>query len=153
MDIVNELAGNRAPHLLNEDDPSIPVYAAKRRKKSYVKFYKGIEKECIAYRNYDVPAVAAKYLWFWPQIKLKSDTIRRRSFSPEDLLLIEADFRLMIVSSNILGEDGKLVLDGNSVYPAQSTRGSPSTCVSTHITFSSKYRSAYDDTYSYQNQR
>ena len=123
MDIVNELAGNRAPHLLNEDDPSIPVYAAKRRKKSYIKFYKGIENECIAYRNYDVPAVAAKYLWFWPQIKLKSDTIRRRSFSPQDLLLIEeADFRLMIVSSNILGAGGKLVLDGNSVCPAQSTR-------------------------------
>eukprot|EP00585_Thalassiosira_rotula_P024904 CAMPEP_0196247260 /NCGR_PEP_ID=MMETSP0913-20130531/37723_1 /TAXON_ID=49265 /ORGANISM="Thalassiosira rotula, Strain GSO102" /LENGTH=219 /DNA_ID=CAMNT_0041532159 /DNA_START=276 /DNA_END=932 /DNA_ORIENTATION=- len=83
MDIVNQLVGNRVPDALNNDDPSIPVFAAKRRQKSHLKFYQGRDLECIPYRNYDVPAVAVKYLWMWPNIKLKSTTIRRRSFSPE----------------------------------------------------------------------
>ena len=57
-------------------------------------------------------------------MKMKSQRIRRRSFFPEDLLVIEADFRLMIVSSNILGKGGKLILQDNAIRPARNTRES-----------------------------
>jgi len=124
MDIVNELIGNRVPSSLNKDDPTITLYAARHRKKFYLNFYKGQEQDSVTYRNYDVPAVAAKHLWLWPEMKMKSHRIRHRSFSPEDLLVIEADFRLMIVSSNILGRGGKLILQDNALRPACNTRES-----------------------------
>ena len=44
MDIVNELIGNRVPSSLNDDDPTITVYAARHRKKFYLNFYKGKNK-------------------------------------------------------------------------------------------------------------
>ena len=47
-----------------------------------------------------------------------------RSFRTDDLLMIETDFRLMIIISNILCKGGKLVLHDKSICPARDSRGS-----------------------------
>ena len=53
------------------------------------------------------------------------DSIRRRSFSPDNLDMIENDFRLILSCSNFIG---KIDAVENTVVPTSSTR---STC--THI--------------------
>ena len=123
-DIVNELVGKRAPATVNDNNSSIPVFVAKRWHKYYVPFYKGQMRDCVPYNNFDVPAVAFKYLWLWPEIEMTSDKVRRRSFPVEDLQTIENDFCLMIVSTNILGKGGKVVLHNNFLCPARNTRES-----------------------------
>jgi len=125
IDLVNEIVGNRIPSDCNEDDPTIPVFVAQRRRKQYLHFYKDTEEECISYRNYDVPTIATKHLSeYWPGISKSSDTVRRRSFAPKDLILIENDFCLIIATTNTLGNSGKLVIRDNTIYPARSTRES-----------------------------
>lgn len=124
IDLANEIVGNRISDC-NEVDSTIPVFVAQRRRKQYVPFYKGAEGECTPYLTYDVPAIAAKHLSeYWPGISKsgRPDTARRRSFAPEDLALIENEFRLVIATTNTLGSSGKLVLLNNTVYPARSTR-------------------------------
>ena len=124
IDIVNELVGKRTPTTINDNDPSIPVFVAKRQHKYYGPFYKGKMRDCVPYNNFDVPAVAFKYLWLWPEIEMTSDKVRRRMFPVEDLQTIENDFRQMIVSTNILGKGGKVVLHNNFLCPARNTRES-----------------------------
>jgi hypothetical protein len=64
-----------------------------------------------------------------------NNKIRRRSFCIDDLLAIENDFRLIIVTSNSLGKGGKLVLQDNILCPARSTReGCTLVAITTHPT-------------------
>ena len=53
IDLLDEIIGKRLPSNYNDDDPSIPVFAAKRRKKQYIYFYKGNEEECTTTINCD----------------------------------------------------------------------------------------------------
>ena len=88
IDILNELFGKRVSLELTDHDPTIlvPIYAAKRRKRLHKLFYKKQLSECQPFLNYDVPAMASKYIdVLWPTMEMNSTIIRRRSFDPTDL--------------------------------------------------------------------
>ena len=88
LDILNEIIGKRVSLELTDHDPTrlVPIYAAKRRKRLHKLFYKKQLSECQPYLNYDVPAIAFKYMdVLWPNIEMNSTNIRRRSFNPSDL--------------------------------------------------------------------
>lgn len=105
-----------------DDDPSaVSILIAKRRKASFAKFYRGEEANSRCYKNWDVPNIAHRYLDLWDDIQLSNidgDRIRRRSFSPDDLDIIENDFRLILSCSNVIG---KIDVVGNAVVPTSST--------------------------------
>ena len=125
IDILNELFGKRVSLELTDHDPTIlvPIYAAKRRKRLHKLFYKKQLSECQPYLNYDVPAIAFKHMdVLWPNIEMNSTNIRRRSFNPSDLQLIEYGMRMIMVCSNAFGKGSKLVTDGMDLAPAGNTR-------------------------------
>lgn len=120
--IVNELTGHRTSSTLAEGDLTIPRFAAKRRHKSYISFYKGDESQCTPYLNFDIPVIAAKFIHIWPEFSMNSDQIRRRSFCPDQLAAIEESFRLILAVSNVLGKGGNVFICNNKLCTRRSTR-------------------------------
>ena len=69
----------------------------------------------MAYLSMDVPVIAHRYLSLWVGIKMTLSNLGRtcqRSFRVEDLEVIEGDFRLILMCSNIIG---KIQIVDNSV--------------------------------------
>ena len=93
----------------------IPCATARRRTILYPKFYHGIKRNSAAYLSMDVPVIAHRYLSLWAGMKMTSSNLGRtcrRSFHPEDLEVIEGDFRLILMCSNIIR---KIQIVNNSV--------------------------------------
>ena len=96
-------------------------FISARRNKSYAKFYRGDITQSACYQNWDVPMIAKDLLDMWMGVDLietHRGMICRRSFSTENLELIENDFRLILMCSNIIG---KLEIVDNSVHASRST--------------------------------
>ena len=111
LNIANELTGQCDTGTITADDPAIlQMYQIKRRQKMYKYFYNCEMEECVQYRIFDISMVAAKFIDVWPDVKMSSTKPWRRSFLPQDLELLENNFRLLLISSNIIG---KFVLDGH----------------------------------------
>ncbi len=82
--IVIQLNGKCKPAKnIDDNDPAVlPLYQNWRRKKLYQPYFLGL-KEGIPFKNYDVPAIAAKFKdSIWVNVEMTSDKIRRRSFLP-----------------------------------------------------------------------
>jgi len=106
--IVDQLTGQCNPGQLGhdgEDDPAVlPIYIIRRRQKLFQAYFQG-DGEGIPYKNFDVPAIAAKFKdTIWNNIEMTSSQCRRRSFRPLDLDFMEQDFRIMLVASNVVGK-------------------------------------------------
>ena len=77
---------------------------------------------CSSYRGWDVPRITNKFIDLWDEVALsntKQDQTRRRSFSPDDLNMIENDFLLILWCSNFTGKIGNVE---NTVVLTSSTR-------------------------------
>ena len=105
-----------------DTDPAVlPMYQIRRRKKLYLSFFQN-KQEARPYKSFDVPAIAAKFLPVWEHVVMSSNMTQRRSFKAEDLHTMEADFRIMLVASNICG---KFVFgEANDIMTSLSTRRS-----------------------------
>ena len=94
---------------------------------SAVLLYERKSHLCAQYINHDIPAIINTFGGdVWPQIKLpgKKETLRRRFFDPSDLEMIENEFRVILVSSNILGKGSKLDVVLGELVPSSNTRES-----------------------------
>ena len=121
LQIVNQLTGTCDPGPIDDDDPAIiPLYQIRRRQKQFKYFFEGDKQGGIGYSNYDIPAIAAKFIDIWEGVVMSSDKVRRRSFDPSDLDFVESDFKCMLVVSNIVG---KLTMGGD-IMNSISTRAS-----------------------------
>mmetsp|Transcript_15819 Transcript_15819/g.25651 ORF Transcript_15819/g.25651 Transcript_15819/m.25651 type:complete len:180 (-) Transcript_15819:342-881(-) len=120
MDIVNELIGNRDPGYIDNDPAILTMYQIQRRSKLFRHFFRG-ESEGIPYKNFDIPAITAKFIDTWENVIMTSKKHRRRSFNPEDLAFVESDFCVMLVVSNIVG---KFTFGGDKLLSNLSTRAS-----------------------------
>ena len=133
---MNELIGNCDNGTIGDDDPAILLmYQIQRRRRHYKKFYRCETAECITYRNFDIPTIAAKFINIWQNTRMSTDKPRRRSFSPNDLELIENDFRIMLVSSNIIG---KFIVDGGRLLTSQSPSANHVRVVAANLSPSSR---------------
>ena len=99
METAKELIGEVILGEARDDPSEFSTLIAKRRKASYVKFYRGEEARSRCYSNWDVPTIAHRFLDMWDGVQLSSiheDCIRRRSFSSANLKITENDFRLIL---------------------------------------------------------
>lgn len=129
--IAKELVGG-IPSGGNSDDQAVlPMRILERRKESYVRFYRG-ENGAVQYRTWDLPAIANNCLDMWKDVELnefrqgEAEAVHKRSFKPEDLDMIENDFRMILCFSNKIGrigvdsEDGWVAKQSTQPYRAPS---------------------------------
>ena len=123
--IVDELTGVSIVGRAENVPVLLPRFASpvisERRQKSYAKFYRGDLTQSACYRNWDVPTIAIDSLDMWMGVDVINTwgrTISRRSLSTENLELIENDFRLILMCSNIIG---RIEIVDNSVHASRST--------------------------------
>ena len=118
--IAKELSGDVSSR--DQHEGVLPRYIIERRRESFTKFYQGNKYDSRVYCNWDVPHIAHKHVDLWEGVTLSTvnpGSIRRRAFSPEDLDMIEMDFRLILSCSNIIG---KVVIIDNALVASKSTR-------------------------------
>ena len=118
--LVNLLTGS-SDCSADDSFKKLPATVVRRRRKQQFKyFFAGERSDCTPFMNYDVPAIAASCIDIWEGVEMTSDVVRRRSFHPRDLDMIETDFRIMLVATNIIG---KFVHgDGNDITACLSRR-------------------------------
>lgn len=115
MCVTNELIGNLPIDEVGSSTTGIPWCDAIRRRNLYSKFYRRDKGMSVPYRSHDVPAIAFRYHRMWNDVELMRSPpagISKRMFKPEDLGMIEEDFRLILMCSNMIG---KIQIVSNSV--------------------------------------
>ncbi len=107
MDVVEDLLGNSTLGGVAISDLAItPLYVRRRREKIYKSFFSNGRNDCTPYLNWDIPAVAIKWLDTWENIVVPDPNkqLWHRSFFSGDLNFIENNFRCILIASNKIGK-------------------------------------------------